>query len=91
MDDSKEYKLWHIAPPPEIVGDMLEQAHAIWSTYDDTYGYATEKKEMLKVVQRDPREFMVCWTMFDWKNQQILYSKLHPETQDYLDKVLNGE
>lgn len=51
---------------------MLDIAKEIWSTYDDTHGYATEKIAYISSLQNIGSNFMTIYGMFDCMNQQKL-------------------
>lgn len=73
---------YYTAPSDEVFNEIKEKAIEIWQTYDDTYGYATEKIEQVKSITnvRDNWGFIVG--MFDSLNQQKLLAKLSPEAKE---------
>jgi hypothetical protein len=72
---------YYQAPSDEIFNDIKARAIALWQTYDDTYGYASEKVKRIEHITnvKDNAWYMVA--MFDQQNQAILYSRLQPESQ----------
>lgn len=76
MDD------YYTAPSDEVFNEIKERAIEIWQTYDDTYGYATEKIDQVKAITnvRDNWGFIIG--MFDSQNQQKLLAKLSPGARD---------
>lgn len=89
--EGKDFNLWYIPPEQHILDDMYNTARDIWLTYDDTYGYATEKIEYLNHMKRNTRDYMLAWTMFDDTNQNKFAAKLQPESKEYLKRVVLGE
>jgi len=71
---------YYKAPPQEIFEDIKLNAIKIWNTYDDTYGYRTEKLSRIKDLEniRDNAWYMVA--MFDSSNQAELLTMVKPET-----------
>lgn len=87
----KPFTLWHEEPPIDVFVDMQENAIKIWETYDDTYGYASEKIARVAALTTNKRDYMLMWNMFDTTNQAKFRQALSKETREYLARVLNGE
>ena len=68
----KSEELFYIAPSDEIYNEMLDIAIDIWSDYDDTYWYATEKIEYINWLKNIWSNFMTIYGMFDHINQSNL-------------------
>lgn len=81
-------ELYYIAPPDEVFKDMKEAATEIWKSYDDTYGYATEKIDRIKDLKNISDNFMTIFAMFDYLNQAKVTALISPETKLELDKRL---
>ncbi len=64
--------LYYEAPSQEIFDDMKRAAIELWSSYDDTHGYATEKIAAVRRVQNVKDNFMYIFAMFDFNNQRKL-------------------
>jgi len=75
-------------PSQEIFDDMKETAIQIWSSYDDTYGYASEKIERVNNLDNIQDNAMVFYRMFDTQNQTIFFFKSSPEVRDYIKNNL---
>ena len=71
--------LFYIAPRDEIYNEMLEIAKEIWSTYDDTHGYASGKIAYISSIGNIGSNFMTIYWMFDCINQQKLVDKASKE------------
>ena len=74
------HEQYYIAPPEKVFDEIKKGAMEIWKTYDDTYGYSSDKINRIKDLQniRDNAWFIVA--MFDHQNQMKLISKVSPET-----------
>lgn len=62
-------------PSQEIFDEMKEIATDIWNTYDNEYGYVTEKLDRINSFGNIQDNAMVFYRMFDWKNQAKFRSK----------------
>ena len=71
-------------PSDAIFNEIKEQAIAIWKTYDDTYGYQTEKLKRISTLSniRDNAMFIVA--MFDVHNQAKLCNALSEDAAAYV-------
>jgi len=78
------------APKQSIFDDIKENSIKIWQSYDDTYGYATEKIDQIKDIKNisDNAWYMVA--MFDSNNQDKLISMVKPETAKMILKAINN-
>lgn len=75
MDD------YNTAPSDEIFEEIKERAIEIWETYDDRYGYATEKINQVKSINNYKDNWGTIVGMFDYQNQQRLLKMLSPEAK----------
>ena len=83
--------LYYEAPSEEIFQEVLEQALLLWGSYDDTHGYATEKKDRIKDLENTRDNFMYIVAMFDDSNQRLLANVLSPEAKQAIhDRVVAG-
>jgi len=73
--------LYYVAPEEEIFEDMKSNAIEIWRTYDDEFGYATDKIDRIKYIKNIKDNFMYILAMFDPNNQRRLFLKLQDETK----------
>lgn len=74
-------KLYYTEPDDKYFEEMKNAAIAIWSTYDDTYGYASEKIWRIKDIENVSDNFMYILAMFDINNQESILSIISPECQ----------
>ena len=75
-------------PPTDKIFDEVKTACIkIWNTYDDTYGYATEKTNSIKDIENvgDNTGYMVA--MFDSSNQQTLINMVDGETRVWMEQL----
>lgn len=75
-------------PSQEVFDDIKKCALEIWSTYDDTYWYATKKKDSIKDIENDGDNALYIVGMFDWANEARLLSLVSPKTEEYLHRNL---
>lgn len=81
-------ELYYAAPPNEQFNEMKKLAIDIWATYDDTYGYATEKISRIKDLANVLDNFMYIFAMFDPINQRKLKANASKELLDEIAKRL---
>lgn len=81
-------KDYYTAPKQIIFDEIKRVAMALWSTYDDTCGYATEKINQIKDIKniKDNTGFIVA--MFDSPNQAIMRSRLNGEVLIWFDDLM---
>ena len=73
--------LYYIEPKQEIFEEVKAKCIELWKTYDDTYGYATEKIDRIKDIHNIKDNFMYMVAMFDDHNQERLSKILSPEAK----------
>lgn len=76
----------HTTPSEEIFNEMKKAALEIWNTYNDDYGYATEKKDRVNSITNIQDNVMVFYRMFDRANQMRMENKLSEKARDYIAK-----
>lgn len=72
-------------PSQEIFNEMKTIATEIWNTYDNEFGYVTEKLERINSFGNIQDNAMVFYRMFDWKNQSIFRNKASQEVISYIN------
>lgn len=70
---------YYEAPSDEVFNEVKQAAIEIWNTYDDTYGYASEKIEQVNSITNFKDNWGYMVGMFDHDNQQKLLAKLSDE------------
>jgi hypothetical protein len=71
-------------PDIQVFNEMLNKAISIWSTYDDTYGYASEKINYIKSLTNVQDNAMVFYRMFDHFNQSKFLENISSATFTYI-------
>ena len=83
-------KEYYTAPSDEVFNDIKEQAIEIWRTYDDTYGYASEKVNKIRHLKNIEDNAWYIVSMFDYQNQAKLISMVKPKTAEMI-KLARGD
>lgn len=71
-----DIKTYYTAPPDHIFEEIKREAIKIWQSYDDTYGYATDKINRIKDVGNVKDNYAYIIAMFDTQNQRQLLANL---------------
>lgn len=79
---------YYDAPSDEVFNEIKQAAIEIWKTYDDTYGYASEKINYVNSVKNFKDNWGTLVGMFDSTNQQKLLAKLSPEAKEKVGEWL---
>ena len=81
---------YYTAPEKAIFEDVKENAIKIWKTYDDSYGYASQKIGRIKDIEnvRDNTAYMI--QMFDYSNQAKLLKMVKPKTKKWIERLLKS-
>lgn len=79
------------APSTEIFNEMKQAAKTVWSSYDNTHGYVTEKHESIDRLENIGDNTMVFYRMFDTWNQTSMLALLSIESQLYISNCQNIE
>ena len=67
---------YYTAPPQEIFEDIKENARKIWQSYDDTYGYASEKIARIDIENiSDNAWYIVAMVRPNQPNEVIVNGK----------------
>lgn len=78
----------HTTPTEEIFNEIKEASKTIWNTYDNTYGYATEKIERVESITNFADNVMTCYRMFDSQNQSKMRGLLSIDALEYIKNNL---
>lgn len=76
------------APSEEVFNEIKQAAIEIWQTYDDEFGYATEKIERVNSITNFKDNWGTLVGMFDPINQGKLVAKLSPEAKAKVEEWL---
>jgi hypothetical protein len=71
-------------PSYEIFEEMLNIATSIWNTYDNTYGYVTEKLNIINNLENYSDNAMIMYRMFDSNNQFEFRAKSSLKVLEYI-------
>lgn len=80
---------YYKAPNQEVFDDIKTAALAIWRTYDDTYGYQSEKVNRIKDLKNISDNYGYIVGMFDsWNQNKLFRSVKLPETKELLKQLI---
>jgi len=71
-------------PSQEIYNEMKSLATQIWETYDNQYGYVTEKLSYINRIDNIQDNAMVFYRMFDNNNQETFRANASNEVLEYI-------
>lgn len=71
-------------PSIEIFNDMKQAATQVWKTYDNEYGYVSEKLNYVNGLNNIQDNAMVFYRMFDWENQRKFKQLVNEQTLEYI-------
>ena len=72
-------------PNISIFDEMKAAATSVWQTYDNTYGYVTEKLDYINSIRNIQDNAMVFYRMFDYQNQAKMIKLLSDEAINYIN------
>jgi hypothetical protein len=75
-------------PSIEIFNEMRAAATQIWNTYDNQFGYVTEKLNRINGLENIQDNAMVFYRMFDWENQTTFKTLVSESTLNYIKNNL---
>jgi len=82
---------YYTPPSDKIFEEIKEKSIEIWKTYDDSYGYATEKTDRIKDLKNIQDNGMTMVAMFDSENQVKLANTLSDEAKMAIrDRMIAG-
>lgn len=79
---------YYDAPSDEIFEEIKAKSIEIWQTYDDTYGYATEKIEQVSKITNVKDNWGFIVGMFDSDNQAKLMDLLSDEARELVGRYI---
>lgn len=74
----------------KLFNELREEAIKIWKTYDDTYGYATEKIDYINSFGNVGDNYGTIIGMFDSTNQAKLFKAVSPEARALITDWTGG-
>lgn len=83
-----EQQLYYQSPEDHVFEEVKNACLHIWDGYDDTYGYATGKKQRVEGIENVKDNMMYMIGMFDLENIEKLSEMLTPETNQIIKEKL---
>jgi hypothetical protein len=84
-------KLYYTPPLQKLFDEVKNKCMEVWNTYDDTYGYASEKIGRIKDLKNVSDNFMYMVAMFDMDNQKRLAKLLSEEAKKAIaERIKSG-
>ena len=77
---------YYEAPTDEIFEEVKAGCIEIWNTYDNSYGYVTEKVSSIEDIANVSDNAMYMVAMFDSSNRFKLLGNLSPEARKFVDE-----
>ena len=74
----------------EMFNEIKKASIKIWKTYDDTYGYATEKIDQVRAIKNFSDNWITFYGMFDPVNQEKLLELVKLDTREFIYKEYYG-
>lgn len=79
---------FYTAPPQHIFEEIKQKSIEIWKTYNDEFGYATEKINSIKDIENIKDNAWYIVAKFDNNNREKLVLSLSTEARTMLLDVL---
>lgn len=88
MDNTK---LYYTPPRDSSFNEVRDKSIEIWKTYDDEFGYATEKINGIKDLENTGGNFMYIVSQFDhWNQKKLAYMLSREASNDVSIRKLAG-
>ena len=78
---------YYTPPSDAIFEDVKAKCIALWQTYDDTHGYATEKVNRIKDIENIGDNTCYMIAMFDHNNMRNLIAIAEGETREWMEEL----
>jgi len=75
-------------PNEDIFKEMIAIATIIWNTFDNTYGYVTEKLDRINNIENYQDNVMIAYRMFDFRNQSKFRALISKSALEYIENNL---
>ena len=84
-------KLYYTPPADKHFDEVKKAAIQLWQTYDDEFGYASEKVKRIQDIKNVEDNFMYMVAMFDPSNQRKLSDLLTDDTKfEIRNRMIDG-
>jgi hypothetical protein len=74
-------ELYYVPPKDTIFHEVKLRAIELWGTYDNTYGYSSEKINRIRNLENVGDNFMYIFAMFDVHNQSKIMRLLSEDAR----------
>ena len=82
---------YYKAPTQEIFDDIKSRCIEIWKTYDDQFGYASEKVNSIKDLTNIRDNCLSIVARFDTNNMRKLLKLIEPKSREWLIPFIQHE
>jgi hypothetical protein len=86
----KSVKLFYTPPREESFNELREVCIRFWNTFDDKFGYATEKIDRIKDLPNDGPNFVMMVQMIHPVAREVISKLLSLETRNEISMRLYG-
>jgi hypothetical protein len=86
----KSVKLFYTPPREESFNELKEACIKFWNTFDDEFGYATEKIDRIKDLPNDGPNFVMMVQMIHPVAREVISKLLSLETRNEISMRLYG-
>jgi hypothetical protein len=86
----KSVKLFYTPPREESFNELREVCIRFWKTFDDKFGYATEKIDRIKDLPNDGPNFVMMVQMIHPVAREVISKLLSLETRNEISMRLYG-
>lgn len=86
----KSVKLFYTPPREESFNELKEVCIKFWKTFDDKFGYSTEKIDRIKDLSNDGPNFVMMVQMIHPVAREIISKLLSLETRNEISMRIYG-
>lgn len=86
----KSVKLFYTPPREESFNELKEACIRFWNTFDDKFGYATEKIDRIKDLPNDGPNFVMMVQMIHPVAREVISKLLSLETRNEISMRMYG-
>ena len=85
-----DIKYYHKQPKQEYFDEVKSACIKFWNAFDDQFGYATEKINIIKDLENNSTNYMMMVKMFHQLNWEVLAELLSLEVRNDISIRLNA-